>query len=1201
MYDILIIGTCTLLVIILCFFALKDPLLFKMSICNVSRRKISAALIIAGLLIGAALISSILAIGDSINYYVEETTYKNLGEVDIAVTSERFFNSTLLTVLSNSTAVRDLTDKLAGIVMLPASVKNLDTKLIEGRVSLIAFDNDFTNFGKFSSSEDEKIIGGAINDSEIIINEYLATKIQANVGDRIELIFSNPEFSLESIYYENKKSMFCVNFTVGYVVKNENLGRFRLSTDPNVANAFIKLKRAQALLGIGTKLNTILISNKDGVRDGIELSDKVRSSVIEALNQELGYEEADLKIEAFDDYVRITSDQIFFSHHYYELLSAENYFSSPILTYFVSSISAENGRNVSYSTVTGFDPSLDENFGYFKVDNKSILGELNETEIILNEWTAEKLAIGVGDNVTLKYMVLDRLFNVHNLSCNFTVKYVIDLVGKANDRKLMPEFPGIEGIDECTDWEPPFPIDLSTITPADTEYWKDYRGTPKAFISLEKAQSIWGNDLGNVTAIKLKAADINNEDLKKSVEVFLNSEIGCEDCGISVTSIKQNLLKSASPLLIQAMFLAFGLFSIIAGLIFVTNIFVMLAEERKYELGVLRAIGIKRAHLAHTLVGEGLIYAVIASALGTVLGLWVSNILIFGLNEIWAVSIPFYYKTESLLLALAFGLVLALSIMLFACWQFSRINVINVIRDLPERPKQRTWVFAVGGIFLVILGLLGALTSFSKPTLKLVSPCASILGASLLMRLRFSSRASLSTAGLCIFFYEILYFLSFSPELSLELYFSGGILLVLSILLLVVFNLEIICSCLGAVLPAIKISILYPLKKRLRTGLTIAMFSFVIFLIVGLSIIIASQSAGMDKALGEQGGGYDIIGETTHPIHFDIRNATLREENSIIAPTLNKVNITPIKVVGEKGATCTNLNVNLPPRILGVDHSFIVENKFKFTEPEDSKRNSTRGWTMLESTLATGRIPVIGDYNTVVWLLGGDIGSVFELTDEHGVVQKLEVVGILDTPIFAGSLLMSERNIDKIFPKIASFKYFLIKTNVDEDMEGLANDLEVELDTFGMDTVTIKELIKENVAVEQSYIRLFQAFLLLGLVIGIAGLGVVTNRAITERRYEIGVFRAVGLKSNTILKMFLLENSYIALLGIFIGAFTGVVFSYITLGLWGEGISYYRFIIPWYELITILLATYGVSMICIIFQVIRASRLSPVKALRRVG
>ncbi|MEW6069868.1 MAG: FtsX-like permease family protein, partial [Candidatus Thermoplasmatota archaeon] len=1019
------------------------------------------------------------------------------------------------------------------------------------------------------------------------------------VGNGVELFFSNPEFSLESIYYGNKKSIFHTNFTIGYIVKNENLGCFQLGTDANVANVFIKLKKAQDILGIGAKLNAILVSNKGDLREGVKLSAKARAVITEVLNHELGYKEADLKIEAFDDYVRVTSNQIFFPYRYYELLSNRNFSSSPILTYFVSSISAENGRNISYSTVAGFNPKLDEKFGYFIVDNKSITGELNETEIILNKWTAEKLNVGVGNNVTLKYMVLDRLFNIYNLFCNFTVKYVIELVGKANDRKLMPEFPGIEGIDECTDWKPPFPIDLNSITLADIEYWRDYRGTPKAFISLKKAQSMWGNDLGNITAIKLKATNINNEDLKKSVEVFLNSEIGCEECGISVAGIKQNLLESANPTLIQSMFLAFGLFCVIVGVLFVINIFAMLAEERKQELGILRALGMKRANLVRILLGEGMVYAVTATAFGTVLGLWAGNILILGLNKIWAVSIPLHYEIESLCLALAFGLLLATSIMLFACWQFSKVNVIDALRDLPRHPKPRTRFFAIGGIFLIILGLLGTLIPSSEPLPKLVSSCVSILGISLLMRLRFSSRASLSTAGICIFFYEILYFSSFCPEHSLEIYFSSGILLVLSLLLIVVFNLELIGKCLGAVLPAIKISILYPLKKRLRTGMTIAMFSFVIFLIVGLSIIIASQSGGIDKALSEQGGGYDIVGESTHPIHFDIRNATLREENGVIAPTLNKVNITPVKVIGQRGATCTNLNINLPPRILGVDHSFIVENRFKFAKPEESKRNSTKGWIALETTLPTGRIPVIGNYNTVVWLLGSDVGSVFEIIDEHGAVQKLEVVGLLDTPIFAGSFLMSEDNIDKLFPKSANFRYFLFNTNAEEDVETLANDLEIELETFGMDTVTIKELIKENVAVEQSYIRLFQAFLLLGLIIGLVGLGIVTNRAVTERKYEISVLRALGLKSNTILRMFLIESSYIALLGISIGALAGVVFSYITFGIWG--VSYYVLVIPWYELITIILAIYGVSMICVIFPIVRASSIMPAEALRRVG
>jgi len=53
-------------------------------------------------------------------------------------------------------------------------------------------------------------------------------------------------------------------------------------------------------------------------------------------------------------------------------------------------------------------------------------------------------------------------------------------------------------------------------------------------------------------------------------------------------------------------------------------IFVMLAAERRSELGVARAIGVQRRHLVQTFVTEGMLYDVVAAALGLALGLLVS-------------------------------------------------------------------------------------------------------------------------------------------------------------------------------------------------------------------------------------------------------------------------------------------------------------------------------------------------------------------------------------------------------------------------------------------------------------------------------------------------------------------------------------------------------------------------------------------------
>jgi putative ABC transport system permease protein len=66
-----------------------------------------------------------------------------------------------------------------------------------------------------------------------------------------------------------------------------------------------------------------------------------------------------------------------------------------------------------------------------------------------------------------------------------------------------------------------------------------------------------------------------------------------------------------------------GIFSVLAGILLLINLFVMLAEERKTELGMLRAVGFTRRRLTRAFAIEGALYAIVASVLGAVAGLGV--------------------------------------------------------------------------------------------------------------------------------------------------------------------------------------------------------------------------------------------------------------------------------------------------------------------------------------------------------------------------------------------------------------------------------------------------------------------------------------------------------------------------------------------------------------------------------------------------
>jgi len=91
--------------------------------------------------------------------------------------------------------------------------------------------------------------------------------------------------------------------------------------------------------------------------------------------------------------------------------------------------------------------------------------------------------------------------NLVETTNRFRVRGVLPMSGPSLDPSLMPEFPGIAKAESTHDWDAGFPL-VHQIRDQDDKYWKDYRGTPKGFVTLSAGQKMWGSRFGNVTGIR---------------------------------------------------------------------------------------------------------------------------------------------------------------------------------------------------------------------------------------------------------------------------------------------------------------------------------------------------------------------------------------------------------------------------------------------------------------------------------------------------------------------------------------------------------------------------------------------------------------------------------------------------------------------------------------------------------------------------
>ena len=135
--------------------------------------------------------------------------------------------------------------------------------------------------------------------------------------------------------------------------------------------------------------------------------------------------------------------------------------------------------------------------------------------------------------------------------------------------------------------------------------------------------------------------------------------------GLEAAAAKRDALDAADEAgsAFMAFFTTFGSFSIAAGVLLIFLIFVMLAAERRSELGIARAVGTRRGHLVQMFVFEGAAYDLAAALVGAVLGAGVAYLMIIVMAEAFSaqgIDIEYAVTGRSLAIAYALGVLLTL-------------------------------------------------------------------------------------------------------------------------------------------------------------------------------------------------------------------------------------------------------------------------------------------------------------------------------------------------------------------------------------------------------------------------------------------------------------------------------------------------------------------------------------------------------------
>ena len=1111
--------------------------------------------------VATGVLAGALIVGDSVRGSLRSLTTERLGAIQHALLTEHFFQPDLLQRQHKVPAIL-----LNGTIVAP------QTQTRASKVNITGVTADFFTFWQSDTAPNlNKPPEQPFN--AIVINEALQNELNVQIGGTLLVNISqaadiHPEFLLGERDAAN--AIQSLRLVISDIIPTKNAGRFSLQAHQSLPfNAFIALPILQKALGQTDKVNAIFTADTDP---------------ISVADLSLTLESLGLRIKTHENHFDLQSQQYLLKPLLSETartVATENRMPTlPTFTYLANTISA-NDKVIPYSTIVALP--IDEG-EFAKLFNKSsteadriayqqarelkkkhvesekdklvkekrqlrsirkdreksrkiiesltaLHESLRHTDIILNTWTAIDLGVKVGDEITMTYYSVSADENYITETASLLLKGVLPIEGIAADRDIIPEFPGIHDTTNMSDWDSPFPIDYTLIRDKDEAYWDTYRATPKAFIPLETGKKLWKNRFGDLTTMRLGIMpDSDMQTTRKHFETEFLKNIQPEQVGFQFLSLQADGLQaSAGATDFGMLFGSLSGFIIIAVALLVAMLFRVGVEQRSREIGLLQAVGYPLAKIRRRFLYEGATVAGIGSLLGCLLAVGYAELMIFGLQTWWlpAVGTPFmqlHVNPTSLLS----GVIIALAVVM--------VSIRLTVQQLGETTT--TALLAGETDFAEItLTQQTKKTEFSK-RLKIVKNIGIMLAAALLALFLFFDKWSSDTFGPWVES-PIIAFLFFTSTII-----SGG---------WDAFNRWLKSQKVPKRLNRIRFALKNAARQPGRSRTCVTTMSLACCIVVAV---------GANRHDAPPETPYAFVAESALPLHHNLNTPDGRFELGFSekdSELLSASEVSAFRVLPGEDVSCLNLYQPQKPQILGAPDAIT------FPTVLDELQ-----WRTLTSRhLEDGRIPAIGDENSLRWILHHNPDDDFLIQDEFGKTLSLELV-TLKNSLFQSQLIISEANFTKYFPSQSGYQFFLIKTPP-ALQEETAQVLEKTLGDYGFDLTSASERLASYRAVENTYISTFQSLGGLGVLLGTFGLALVLFRNIIERRGELATLRAFGFRRQLLSRMLFLESCFLLTVGMLIGTVAGLV---AILGYHGHFPSF-----PWLSLTITLLLIFGFGII----------------------
>jgi putative ABC transport system permease protein len=493
---------------------------------------------------------------------------------------------------------------------------------------------------------------------------------------------------------------------------------------------------------------------------------------------------------------------------------------------------------------------------------------------------------------------------------------------------------------------------------------------------------------------------------------------------------------------------------------------------------------------------------------------------------------------------------------------------------------------------------------------------------------------------------------------GIEVFFVAGSMMVLGTAWALMTNADLIvrpllalCSGLSGLYAVTKLASAYPLHRRFRTGLSIIMFSLVVFVMTVMAVITqAMQNNYVD--INTQTGGYDIQATAYfQPLPgSDIRSTLAQhgiDPNAFSAIGVQKTSVVgvlqpsadmprwylyPVQVVS--GGFLQGYGLHLVARARGFNSDSAVWQALQ-SHPEYALIDSSAlpfnpnvitnapVYDPNAPTAAAAEAPATppnfpaqytfsmsgiyqGDTSfpaTPVWIAG---------VQERKAV-KLLIIGVVDNsdsahfglyiPRSAYSANSLSTDLQPFLPDNSGYygtQTYYFKVAPGQDKRGLALALGSAFLDYGLETTVLEDAIWQVRGPRILLSEVLLGVVGLTLLLGVAALAITGTRAVIERRQQIGMLRALGCKRLLIQGAFLLESFLVGALGSILGVILGLILAYniFAVNFFEQFNIGLTFAIPWNLLAIIVGAALLATFVGSLLPAWQAGKVAPAEALR---